>query len=112
MAGLTSLALIGKGDYVIRRIQLILAVAAAMTMLMVVTNPAMADENDRECFPFCDNHHDNDRNDIDEDELFIDEFDELDIGDFVVEAELDDCEIVGWDDWGEAIVVCELDVDF
>src|SRR5918998_2219539 len=111
MAGLTSPALIGKGDYVIRRIQLILAVAAAMTMLMVVANPAMADDIDhRKCFPFCDNHNDKDRHDNDEHHLFIDEFDELDIDEFVVEAELDDCEIVGWDDWGEAIVVCELDV--
>jgi hypothetical protein len=108
MAGLTSSALIGKGDYVIRRIQLILAVAAAMTMLMVVANPAMADDNDhRECFPFCDNHNDNDRHDIDELDI-----DELDIEDFVVEAELDNCQIVGWHDWGEAIVVCELDIDF
>ena len=95
----------------IRRIQLILAVAAAMTMLMVVANPAMADDIDRKCFPFCDNHHDKDRHDfdIDEHDLFIDEFD---VDDFVVEVELDDCEIVGWDDFDEAIVVCELDVDF
>ena len=85
----------------IRRIQLILAVAAAMTMSMVVATPAMADDIDHKCFPFCDNHRDFDRHD-----LFINVIDDF------VEVEVDDCKIVGFDDNGDAIVVCELDVDF
>ena len=44
-----------------RRIKLLLAVVAAITMLMVVSAPAMADDFGRDCFPFCDNdRHDDD----------------------------------------------------
>jgi len=53
-----------------RRIKAILAVAAAMMLLVVMAVPAMADDFDRDCFPFCDgHHHDNDRHDNDGDRV-------------------------------------------
>jgi len=89
--------LFGEGDFVMKRIKLLLAVVAAMTMLMVASAPAMADDIDRACFPFCDDHH---HHDFDEHDLFIDDFDDF--------AELDDCEFVGFDG-DEAVFLCELD---
>jgi hypothetical protein len=92
---------------VLRRIKVLLAVIAAMAMMMVVSVPAMADDFGRDCYPFCNDHHndfffdDFDRHD----DFFLNDFDDFD-DDF---AELDDCEIVGWNDFDEAIVVCELD---
>jgi hypothetical protein len=88
----------------VRRIKLILAAAAAVMVLMVVAAPAMANDLDRACFPFCDghnlgHHHTND-------DFFIDEFDEFD----EVFVELEDCEFVGFDG-DEAIFVCEVDFD-
>jgi len=91
-----------------RRIKLLLAVVAAMTMLMVVSAPAaLANDFDHDCFPFCSDHRDFDHHDFDEDDLFINDFDDFDDfdEDFV---ELDDCEIIGFDG-DDAIVVCELD---
>jgi hypothetical protein len=66
---------------------------------MVVSAPAMANDLDRACFPFCHDHRDFDRHDFDD----FDDFDE----DFI---ELDDCEFVGWDG-DEAVYVCEVDFD-
>ncbi len=44
-----------------RRAKLVLAVVALLAMLVAVSAaPAMAREDiDRECFPFCDDHHHN-----------------------------------------------------
>jgi hypothetical protein len=99
MAGLISPPLFIEGEFVMRRMKVLLAVVAAMTMLMMMSVPAMADDFGRNCFPFCNDHH----NDFDhhDDDFFINDFD----NDF---AELDDCEIVGWDG-DQALVVCELD---
>ncbi len=73
----------------LRRMKVLVAVVAAMTMLMMVAAPAMADDwnwKDR---------HDNDRHDyfIDYYEDFYDDF---------------ECEFLGYYD-GEAIFACELD---
>ncbi len=66
-----------------RRIKLLLAVVAAMSMSMLVSAPAMADHLDFE-----------------EHDLFIDEY-------FV---ELDDCELI-FIEGDEAVYVCEVDFD-
>ena len=88
-----------------RRIKLLLGVVAAMTMLVVVSAPAMADDFGRDCYPFCNDHqgfndHDLFINDLDDD--FKDDFDD-DIDDF-----FDKCVFVGYDG-DEAIFVCEVD---
>ena len=81
----------------LRRIKVILALAAAMTMLLAVgAAPAMADDIDRQCFPFCDGHNHNDNFDHND----FDNFDEFDI---------DDCELAFID--GELVWVCEVDFD-
>ena len=118
------------------RLKLILAVATIMaTLLAMNAGPALADDDG--CIgPIGDNgncigvetdssHHDwndcdwggcgnwndwNDWNDCDwdgcdgdfDEDFFINDFDE----DFV---EIDDCEFVGFDEDGEALVACELD---
>ncbi len=98
-----------------RRIKLILAVAAALTVLMVVAAPAMANDLDRACFPFCDGNdfgHHNNNDDFfidDNDDFFIDEFEEFDEFDEAF-VEFDDCEFIGFDG-DDAIVVCEVDFD-
>ena len=91
MAGLIPPPLFGKGEYVLRRIKLLLAVVAAMSMLMVMAAPAMA--------------NDFDHNDVNHNDLFIDNFDyeDFDYEDFV---EFDDCELVAFFD-EEAVFVCE-----
>ncbi len=52
-----------------RRIKLVLGVLALLAMLLAVTAaPAIADNIDRDCFPFCDNgRHDNGDDDEDVD---------------------------------------------
>jgi hypothetical protein len=103
MAGLISPPLFGKGEFFLRRIKLLLAVVAAMSMLMMVAAPAMANDwdwnDDRNDF----NHN----NGFNHNDFFLDDFDDFDDfdEDFV---ELDDCEFVGWDG-DEAVIVCELD---
>ncbi len=88
----------------LRRIKLLLALAATMTMLMVVAAPAMADRID---------------NDFDENDVFIEEFDdsiEFDEVfafiefDEVIAVELDDCEFFSVDD-NEVFLVCEVNFD-
>jgi hypothetical protein len=90
----------------LRRIKLLLAVIAAMSLMMMVSAPAMANDLDRDCFPFCDDHHHNGHHDFDRHDFFIDEFDEFEDFD-----DLDDCEFIGWDG-DEAIYVCEVDFDW
>ncbi len=79
-----------EGGNVLGRIKVLVAVVAAMTMLMMVAAPAMADD-----WNWKDRHHDNDRHDyfIDYYEDFYDDF---------------ECEFLGYYD-GEAIFACELD---
>jgi hypothetical protein len=97
IVGLITPPLLGKGEFVLRRIKVILAVAAAMMLMVVGAVPAMADDIDRECFPFCNGHNNNDRNDFE-----LDDIDESFI-------ELDDCELAFFD--GEEVLVCEVDFD-
>ncbi len=82
----------------LRRIKLLLALAATMTMLMVVAAPAMADHID---------------NDFDENDFFINEFDDSiefdEVFAFAV-IELDDCEFISVDD-NEVVLVCEVNFD-
>ena len=75
-----------------RRIKAILAVAAAMMLLVVMAVPAMADDLDRACFPFCDGHN-NDRHDFDHHDFDHHDFDNEDVdvdveGPFLVDDEL------------------------
>ncbi len=81
----------------LRRIKLLLALAATMTMLMVVAAPAMADHID---------------NDFDENDFFIEEFDDSIEFDevFAFIVELDDCEFISVDD-NEVVLVCEVNFD-
>ena len=101
MAGLIPPPLFGKGEYVLSRIKLLLAVVAAMSMLMVMAAPAMA--------------NDFDHNDVNHNDLFIDNFDydnfdydNFDYEDFDYEdfVEFDDCELVAFFD-DEAVIVCD-----
>jgi hypothetical protein len=85
---------------VLTRIKLLLAVVAAMSMLMVVAAPAMANNFDHNDF----NRNNFDHNDFDRNDFFIDNFDEEFDEDFV---EFDDCELVSFFD-EEAVFVCEL----
>jgi hypothetical protein len=120
MAGLISPPLFGKGEYVLRRIKLLLAVVAAMSMLLVMAAPAMADDFNRDCYPFCNDHRDFDGhnfyghdnfygndsflNDFYEDYDDDDDDDDDDDGDFYT---FDDCELVSF--YGEeAVFVCEF----
>jgi hypothetical protein len=84
----------------LRRIKLLLAVVAAMSMLLMAA-PAMANDWD-----WNDRNHNNgfDHNDdFNHNDFFLDDFDDFD-EDFV---EFDDCELVNvFDD--EAVFVCEL----
>jgi len=90
---------------VLRRIKLLLALAATMTMLMVVAAPAMADHID---------------NDFDENDFFIEEFDDsiefdevfafIEFDEVFAFIELDDCEFFSVDG-DEAVLVCEVDFD-
>ena len=77
-----------------RRIKLLLAVVAAMTMLVVMSAPAIAHDRDNHHDGF-DGHHN----------TFINDFEAFDYEDFV---ELDDCELVSLFD-GQFVIVCELD---
>ncbi len=83
----------------LRRIKLLLALAATMTMLMVVAAPAMADQID----------HDFDGNDF-----LIEEFDDSiefdEVFAFIAFIELDDCEFFSVDD-NEVVLVCEVNFD-
>jgi hypothetical protein len=82
----------------LRRVKLLLAVVAAMSMLLLVAAPAMANDwdwNDRNDF----NHN----NGFNHNDFFLNDFDDFD-EDFV---EFDDCELVSFFD-EEAVFVCEL----
>ncbi len=80
----------------LRRIKLLLALAATMTMLMVVAAPAMADHID---------------NDFDENDFFIEEFDDsIEFDEVFAFIELDDCEFFSVDD-NEVVLVCEVNFD-
>jgi hypothetical protein len=90
-----------------RRMKVLLAVVAAMTMLMVMSVPAMADDFGRNCFPFCNDHHnDFDHHDFDDDGFFINDFDNFDNN-----VEVDDCDLLGFDGDGNAIFACDVDFD-
>jgi len=97
-----------------RRTKLVLAMVVLLTMMMAVgAAPAMADDIDRDCFPFCNgnhhNHNDFDHHDFDENDFFINDIDDLDDLDEDF-AELDDCEFVGFDG-DEAVFACDVDFD-
>ena len=80
----------------LRRIKLLLALAATMTMLMVVAAPAMADRID---------------NDFDENGFFIEEFDDsIEFDEVFAFIELNDCEFISVDD-NEVFLVCEVNFD-
>jgi hypothetical protein len=126
MAGLISPPLFGKGEFVLRRMKMLLAVTTIMaTLLAMNAGPALADDDG--CIgPRGDNgkcigvetdrgDHDNwngwnrwngwnDRDDCDDwgDCDWDDDFDHHDsfINDF------DDCEFIGWFD-GEALYACD-----
>ncbi len=94
-----------------RRIKLLVAVVAAMTMLVVMAAPAMAgDWDDRHHDDFFDGRHHDDEDFDGRHSLFINDFEDFDDEDFDYEdyVELDECELVSlYDD--EAVLVCELD---
>ena len=91
----------------LRRIKVMLALAAAMTMLLVVVGaaPAMADDIDRQCFPFCDGHNHNDFDNFDHHDFV--NFDHNDFDEF----DIDDCELAFIDGDDELVWVCEVDFD-
>jgi hypothetical protein len=128
MAGLISPPLFGKGESVLRRIKMLLAVTTIMaTLLAMNAGPALADDDG--CIgPRGDNgncigvetdrgHHDdwndwdwNDRDWNDRHDLFLNDFDDFDHRDSFLN-DFDDCEFIGWDG-DEAIYVCEVDFDW
>jgi len=61
-------ALRGKGGSLYEAHELVCSVVALLTMLMATgAAPALADDIDRDCFPFCDNGHNNHDGDDDVD---------------------------------------------
>jgi hypothetical protein len=106
MAGLIPPPLFGKGESVLRRIKLLLAVVAALSMLMVMAAPAMANAFDHNEVNhndlLIDNFNDEDFDDGDfDDEDFDDgDFDDEDFDEF------EDCAwVASFDD--QVLIVCD-----